>query len=86
LHSCDQLRPDCVISVLGSASGEVHEQLVAHALGSVWKASCRNLTEGLRSACGLPLLCSAKADLKAATDPFIKAVLNGRQLALKVSQ
>lgn len=27
----------------------------------------------------------AKADLKAATDPFIKAVLDGRQLALKVS-
>eukprot|EP00873_Tetraselmis_striata_P017869 jgi/Tetstr1/438133/TSEL_002859.t1 len=27
----------------------------------------------------------AKADLKAATDPFVKAVLDGRQLALKVS-
>ncbi|KAK9824535.1 hypothetical protein WJX72_011160 [[Myrmecia] bisecta] len=27
----------------------------------------------------------AKADLKAATDPFLKAVLDGRQLALKVS-
>ena len=27
----------------------------------------------------------AKADLKAATDPFKKAVLDGRQLALKVS-
>ena len=27
----------------------------------------------------------AKADLKAATDPFIRAVLDGRQLALKVS-
>ncbi|KAK9916868.1 hypothetical protein WJX75_008145 [Coccomyxa subellipsoidea] len=27
----------------------------------------------------------AKADLKAATDPFMKAVLDGRQLALKVS-
>lgn len=26
----------------------------------------------------------AKADLKAATDPFLKAVLDGRQLALKV--
>jgi hypothetical protein len=26
----------------------------------------------------------AKADLKAATDPFTKAVLDGRQLALKV--
>lgn len=26
----------------------------------------------------------AKADLKAATDPFMKAVLDGRQLALKV--
>jgi DNA polymerase elongation subunit (family B) len=26
----------------------------------------------------------AKADLKAATDPFVKAVLDGRQLALKV--
>lgn len=26
----------------------------------------------------------AKADLKAATDPFKKAVLDGRQLALKV--
>ena len=25
----------------------------------------------------------AKADLKAATDPFVKAVLDGRQLALK---
>jgi DNA polymerase delta subunit 1 len=27
----------------------------------------------------------AKADLKAATDPFVKAVLDGRQLALKVA-
>jgi DNA polymerase delta subunit 1 len=27
----------------------------------------------------------AKADLKKATDPFLKAVLDGRQLALKVS-
>ena len=27
----------------------------------------------------------AKADLKAATDPFVKAVLDGRQLALKIS-
>lgn len=27
----------------------------------------------------------AKKDLKAATDPFVKAVLNGRQLALKIS-
>ena len=27
----------------------------------------------------------AKADLKAATDPFERAVLDGRQLALKVS-
>ncbi len=27
----------------------------------------------------------AKADLKAATDPFMKAVLDGRQLALKVA-
>jgi len=27
----------------------------------------------------------AKTDLKAATDPFMKAVLDGRQLALKVS-
>ena len=27
----------------------------------------------------------AKADLKKATDPFMKAVLDGRQLALKVS-
>ncbi|CAD7696782.1 unnamed protein product [Ostreobium quekettii] len=27
----------------------------------------------------------AKADLKIATDPFVKAVMNGRQLALKVS-
>lgn len=26
----------------------------------------------------------AKTDLKAATDPFVKAVLDGRQLALKV--
>ena len=26
----------------------------------------------------------AKADLKAATDPFVKAVMDGRQLALKV--
>lgn len=26
----------------------------------------------------------AKADLKAASDPFLKAVLDGRQLALKV--
>ena len=26
----------------------------------------------------------AKADLKAATDPFVKGVLDGRQLALKV--
>lgn len=26
----------------------------------------------------------AKADLKSATDPFVKAVLDGRQLALKV--
>ena len=26
----------------------------------------------------------AKADLKAVTDPFLKAVLDGRQLALKV--
>lgn len=31
------------------------------------------------------LICRAKADLKAATDPFTKAVLDGRQLALKVS-
>ena len=28
----------------------------------------------------------AKADLKAATDPFVKAVLDGRQLALKVGK
>lgn len=28
----------------------------------------------------------AKADLKAATDPFVKAVLDGRQLALKVRE
>ena len=28
----------------------------------------------------------AKADLKAATDPFMKAVLDGRQLALKVGR
>ena len=28
----------------------------------------------------------AKADLKAATDPFVKAVLDGRQIALKVGQ
>ena len=27
----------------------------------------------------------AKADLKAATDPFVKAVLDGRQIALKVA-
>ena len=27
----------------------------------------------------------AKTDLKAATDPFMKAVLDGRQLALKVT-
>ena len=27
----------------------------------------------------------AKSDLKAATDPFMKAVLDGRQLALKVA-
>ena len=31
-------------------------------------------------------VCRAKADLKAATDPFVKAVLDGRQIALKVSQ
>ena len=28
----------------------------------------------------------AKADLKVATDPFLRAVLDGRQLALKVRQ
>jgi DNA polymerase delta subunit 1 len=27
----------------------------------------------------------AKADLKVATDPFVRAVLDGRQLALKIS-
>ena len=30
-------------------------------------------------------MCRAKADLKTASDPFVKAVMNGRQLALKVS-
>ena len=29
--------------------------------------------------------CSARVDMAAATDPFLKAVFNGRQMALKVS-
>ena len=31
------------------------------------------------------VVCSAKKDMAEATDPFLKAVFNGRQLALKVS-
>lgn len=34
--------------------------------------------------CTLTITCSAKNDLKVETDPFRKAVLDGRQLALKV--
>jgi DNA polymerase delta subunit 1 len=33
----------------------------------------------------LPIACRAKADLKKESDPFKRAVLDGRQLALKVS-
>jgi len=42
------------------------------------------LVEALLAPNGPPP-CRAKADLKKETDPFKRAVLDGRQLALKVS-
>ena len=44
--------------------------------------SAPHLTAPAR-ACSRP--CSARVDMAAATDPFLKAVYNGRQMALKVS-
>ncbi|KAK9843469.1 hypothetical protein WJX81_004288 [Elliptochloris bilobata] len=62
------------------------EDMIRTPSGDTFVRTCR--TKGILPEILEELLAArkrAKADLKAATDPFVKAVLDGRQLALKVS-
>jgi hypothetical protein len=61
----------------------LHHYLGMPTLHSPIASICFSLTHVIQPSC---LVClRAKADLKAEKDPFKRAVLDGRQLALKIS-
>lgn len=66
---------------LVAAVGWVPACTDAFVKGSLRRGVLPEILEDLLSA-----RAKAKSDLKKASDPFLKAVLNGRQLALKVTR
>lgn len=80
--ACVPVLADCMLSLVRAFSPQLHIHVPMRCTGALYSICLY--------ACNMPLcrlvhLDRAKADLKKESDPFKRAVLDGRQLALKVS-